>query len=139
MAKLKIILNIFIEISKFIQLRSVNLYFSMTIPLLDGTKDSTLLIKNHINFPKFKIGRYTLSLFAISLTFQWDFINSFYICRNNIIRGLDKSYMRRCLYNSKTDPLCPIFKLKDIVKECGDDYTDVAFKVCWTQIFKEQF
>lgn len=45
------------------------------------------------------------------------------------MRGQDKYYMRRCLYNSKTDPLCPIFKLKDIVAECGDNYTKVAFKV----------
>lgn len=49
--------------------------------------------------------------------------------RNNIINGKDGSYMKKCKYNSKTDPLCPIFKLKDIVGECGDDFSKVAFKV----------
>ena len=63
----------------------------------------------------------------MSAVFNLVFFVSYY--RNNIVNGKDESYMKKCLYNSKTDPLCPIFKLKDIAAACGDDYTKVAFKV----------
>ena len=39
--------------------------------------------------------------------------------------------MKKCRYNSKTDPLCPIFKLEDITAACGDDFSKVAFKVSY--------
>uniref|UniRef100_A0A7M5WXX6 Purinergic receptor n=1 Tax=Clytia hemisphaerica TaxID=252671 RepID=A0A7M5WXX6_9CNID len=79
--------------------------FSKTIPLLDGTKESTVLIKNQIHFPKFKV------------------------TRNNIVHNQKKgSYMKRCLHNEETDPFCPIFKLRNIVENCGDNYTKVGFK-----------
>jgi len=78
--------------------------FSDTVPLLDGTKYSTMLVKNQISFPKFR---------AI---------------RNNIIQFNDSTYLKRCHYNADTDPLCPIFNLEDIVSSCGDNYTDVAYQ-----------
>lgn len=81
-----------------------NYNFSNTVPLLDGTKYSTMLVKNQISFPKFG---------AI---------------RNNIIKFNDSGYLKSCNYHHATDPLCPIFQLEDIIRECGDNYTDVAFQ-----------
>ena len=63
--------------------------------------------------------------------------NSAFSSRNNIIQFNDSTYLKRCHYNSDTDPLCPIFNLEDIVSSCGDNYTDVAYQVCML-CFKRQ-
>lgn len=78
--------------------------FSDVIPLLDGTKYSTMLVKNQITFPKFKA------------------------LRNNLISFNDSSYLKGCLYNKDTDPLCPIFKLDDIISSCGDNYSRIGYQ-----------
>ncbi|XP_066918295.1 P2X purinoceptor 4-like isoform X1 [Clytia hemisphaerica] len=77
---------------------------STNIPLLEGTKHATVLIKNQIDFMKFDVATY------------------------NIPNTNNRTYMKKCRYNAKTDPLCPIFRLQDIVSSCGDNYTQVAFK-----------
>ena len=49
--------------------------------------------------------------------------------RRNIPHDKNESYLKRCTYNPKTDPLCPIIKLGTIVKEAGEDYNKLAYKV----------
>ena len=52
--------------------------------------------------------------------------------RRNIPEG---SRIKSCVYDPKTDPLCPIIKLGTIVKEAGEDYKSLAFKVeCATNV-----
>lgn len=59
--------------------------------VLPGTKEFTVLIKNHVYFP---------------------FYNK---TRSNIIESSSKKYLQRCTYNSDTDPFCPVFKIGYIV------------------------
>lgn len=49
--------------------------------------------------------------------------------RRNIPPDKKESYLKSCTYNPKTDPLCPIIKLGTIVKEAGEDYNKLAYKV----------
>lgn len=72
-------------------------------PLLK-TEDFTVLIKNSVQWPKFKESA------------------------RNIPPDKKESYLKSCTYNPKTDPLCPIIKLGTIVKEAGEDYNKLAYK-----------
>ncbi|ELU13670.1 hypothetical protein CAPTEDRAFT_169132 [Capitella teleta] len=74
--------------------------------LLEDSKKFTVLIKNNIEFPKFKVQR------------------------RNILDDQDPEYLQSCRYNSKseTDRLCPIFELGVIVSEAGQHYSKVAVK-----------
>ncbi|XP_054718190.1 LOW QUALITY PROTEIN: P2X purinoceptor 4-like [Uloborus diversus] len=69
--------------------------------LLSNTKTFTVLLKNFVDFPKFKIKR------------------------RNIPNFKDPNYLKRCNYHPTSDPLCPIFVLKDIVP---GDYEKLALK-----------
>jgi len=75
--------------------------------LLEGSQDFTVLIKNSINFPGF---------------------GSHY-SRRNILENANRTYLRQCIYDAKRNPFCPIFRLGDIVKSAGENYSDVAIKV----------
>ncbi|ODM98124.1 P2X purinoceptor 4 [Orchesella cincta] len=72
--------------------------------LLEGTKDFTVLVKNSIEFPAF----------------------GSYYKRRNIMEGAKALYLQNCLYNPKTDPYCPTFRLGDIVTGAKESYTNVA-------------
>ncbi|KAF8791792.1 P2X purinoceptor 4-like isoform X1 [Argiope bruennichi] len=69
--------------------------------LLSSTKNFTVLIKNFVDFPKFKIRR------------------------RNIPDYYDDKYLKHCNYHPVDDPLCPIFVLKDIVP---GNYDEIAVK-----------
>ncbi|GIX76945.1 p2X purinoceptor 1, partial [Caerostris darwini] len=69
--------------------------------LLSSTKKFTVLIKNFVDFPKFKIRR------------------------RNIPDFKDPNYLKRCTYHHINNPLCPIFVLEDIVP---GDYDQIAIK-----------
>uniref|UniRef100_A0A4W4EFI0 P2X purinoceptor n=1 Tax=Electrophorus electricus TaxID=8005 RepID=A0A4W4EFI0_ELEEL len=71
-------------------------------PCLLAAENFTLFIKNSITFPEFKVDR------------------------SNLVESVDASYIKRCLYHPATDPLCPIFKLGDIVRLSGFNFTEVA-------------
>ncbi|CAL1297777.1 unnamed protein product [Larinioides sclopetarius] len=71
--------------------------------LLSSTKKFTVLIKNFVDFPKFKIRR------------------------RNIPDYYDDKYLKHCNYHRVNDPLCPIFVLEDIVP---GNYDEIAVKVC---------
>ncbi|XP_013875068.1 P2X purinoceptor 1 isoform X2 [Austrofundulus limnaeus] len=71
-------------------------------PLLISAENYTLFIKNSVTFP------------------------SFGVTRSNLVEGIDTNYISQCLYHPKTAPLCPIFKLGDIVKLSGFEFEKIA-------------
>ncbi|XP_063059614.1 P2X purinoceptor 1 isoform X2 [Engraulis encrasicolus] len=71
-------------------------------PLLMAAENYTLFIKNSITFPQFEV------------------------VRSNLVEGVDSKYLKKCLYHEKNDPLCPIFKLGDIVKLSGFTFQEIA-------------
>jgi len=73
-------------------------------PLLLGTQDFTVLIKNSIEFPEFGP--------------QYK--------RRNILDSATNVYLQQCLYNERTDPYCPTFRIGDIVKAAKQDYNAVG-------------
>ncbi|XP_030648807.1 P2X purinoceptor 1 [Chanos chanos] len=70
--------------------------------LLLSAENYTLFVKNAITFPQFKV------------------------VRSNLVEGVDKNYLRTCLHDPVKAPLCPIFKLGDIVRFSGFDFAEVA-------------
>ena len=54
---------------------------------------------------------------------------SFSLNRRNIPSDRDPSYLKKCTYDPDKDPHCPIIKLGTIVKEAGEDYKTLAYKV----------
>lgn len=71
-------------------------------PLLMSAENYTLFIKNSVTFP----------LFGVT--------------RSNLVEGIDANFIRTCLYDPETDPLCPIFRLGDIVKLSGFNFELIA-------------
>ncbi|XP_044079441.1 P2X purinoceptor 1 isoform X3 [Siniperca chuatsi] len=71
-------------------------------PLLMSAENYTLFIKNSVTFP----------LFGVT--------------RSNLVEGIDAVYINECLYDPKDSPLCPIFRLGDIVKLSGFNFTTIA-------------
>ncbi|XP_058482497.1 P2X purinoceptor 1 isoform X1 [Solea solea] len=71
-------------------------------PMLMSAENYTLFIKNSITFP----------LFGVT--------------RSNLVEGVDASYISKCLYHPENAPLCPIFKLGDIVKLSGFNFETIA-------------
>ncbi|XP_075876237.1 P2X purinoceptor 1 isoform X2 [Nelusetta ayraudi] len=71
-------------------------------PLLMSAENYTLFIKNSVTFP----------LFGVT--------------RSNLVEGIDSAYISRCLFHPEKSPLCPIFKLGDIVKLSGFNFETIA-------------
>uniref|UniRef100_A0A3B3WBB3 Uncharacterized protein n=1 Tax=Poecilia mexicana TaxID=48701 RepID=A0A3B3WBB3_9TELE len=71
-------------------------------PLLMSAENYTLFIKNSVTFP----------LFGVT--------------RSNLVEGIDGNYIGDCLFDPKEKPLCPIFKLGDIVKLSGFSFEKLA-------------
>uniref|UniRef100_A0A8C4E9V3 P2X purinoceptor n=1 Tax=Dicentrarchus labrax TaxID=13489 RepID=A0A8C4E9V3_DICLA len=72
--------------------------------LLAAAENFTVLIKNSVTYPKFNLHR------------------------RNILPHINSSYLKRCEFSRTTDPDCPIFRLKHIVSEAGEDFQDMAVK-----------
>lgn len=47
------------------------------------------------------------------------------------MEGVDQAYINRCQYHPTNDPLCPIFRLRDIIEFSGFNYSDIARLVCF--------
>ncbi|XP_055331003.1 P2X purinoceptor 4-like isoform X2 [Paramacrobiotus metropolitanus] len=77
-----------------------------SVPMLQGTETFTVLIKNQIIFPKFGVRRRNI-------------LDSF---------ATNNTYLSGCHYDPVTDPYCPIFRLGDIVRLAGENYTELAVK-----------
>ncbi|KAM9384071.1 P2X purinoceptor 1 isoform 3-T3 [Pholidichthys leucotaenia] len=71
-------------------------------PLLMSAENYTLFIKNSVTFP----------LFGIT--------------RSNLVEGIDADYISTCLFHTEDAPLCPIFRLGDIVKLSGFSFETIA-------------
>ncbi|KAK2827535.1 hypothetical protein Q7C36_018461 [Tachysurus vachellii] len=71
-------------------------------PMLAEAENFTVLIKNSIQFPKFKFNK------------------------RNILSHVNSTYLSKCVFNRKTDPDCPIFRLGDIVSEGNEDFQTMA-------------
>uniref|UniRef100_A0A8C1SEI4 P2X purinoceptor n=1 Tax=Cyprinus carpio TaxID=7962 RepID=A0A8C1SEI4_CYPCA len=48
------------------------------------------------------------------------------IPESNLVESVNQSYINTCLYHPKTDPLCPIFRLGDIVERSGLNFSEIA-------------
>uniref|UniRef100_A0A8P4KGK7 P2X purinoceptor n=1 Tax=Dicentrarchus labrax TaxID=13489 RepID=A0A8P4KGK7_DICLA len=48
------------------------------------------------------------------------------IPESNLVEGIDNNYISKCLYDQEDSPLCPIFKLGDIVKMSGFNFETIA-------------
>ncbi|KAM7374773.1 hypothetical protein PAMP_007412 [Pampus punctatissimus] len=70
--------------------------------LLMSAENYTLFIKNSVTFPLFEVSR------------------------SNLVEGIDAAYVSKCLYDPNTAPLCPIFRLGDIVKLSGFSFETIA-------------
>ncbi|XP_042165223.1 P2X purinoceptor 1 isoform X5 [Oncorhynchus tshawytscha] len=70
--------------------------------LLMSAENFTLFIKNTINFPAYGV------------------------MRCNLVEGIDNQYIKSCLYDPKTAPLCPIFRLGDLVQMSGFNFAAIA-------------
>lgn len=75
--------------------------------LLEGVENFTVLLKNTVEFP------------GCSDPYQM----------RNLPNQVNKDYLKHCRYDADKDPLCPIFRIGDIVKWSGDNFTEVAIKV----------
>ncbi|XP_048043820.1 P2X purinoceptor 1 isoform X1 [Megalobrama amblycephala] len=73
-------------------------------PILWTAENYTLFIKNSITFRQFNV------------------------VRSNLVESVNQSYINTCLYHSQTDPLCPIFRLGDIVERSGFNFSEIAWK-----------
>ncbi|XP_068585609.1 P2X purinoceptor 1 isoform X2 [Cebidichthys violaceus] len=71
-------------------------------PMLMSAENYTLFIKNSVTFP----------IFGVS--------------RSNLVEGIDADYISKCLHEPKDAPLCPIFRLGDIVKLSGFNFETIA-------------
>ncbi|KAM7398486.1 hypothetical protein PAMA_006409 [Pampus argenteus] len=70
--------------------------------LLMSAENYTLFIKNSVTFPLFEVSR------------------------SNLVEGIDGAYISKCLYDPEKAPLCPIFRLGDIVKLSGFSFETIA-------------
>ncbi|XP_048098839.1 P2X purinoceptor 7 isoform X5 [Alosa alosa] len=70
--------------------------------LLASAENFTVLIKNNIRFPAFN-----------------------YI-RRNILPEMTDTYLKKCIFNRRSHPYCPIFRLGDIVTEAKEKFTEIA-------------
>ncbi|XP_056140315.1 P2X purinoceptor 1 [Lampris incognitus] len=71
-------------------------------PLLISAENYTLFIKNSVTFP----------LFGVT--------------RSNLVESVDASYIGKCLHDADNAPLCPIFRLGDIVRLSGFNFDTIA-------------
>ncbi|KAK3524604.1 hypothetical protein QTP70_029910, partial [Hemibagrus guttatus] len=71
-------------------------------PMLAEAENFTVLIKNNIRYPKFNFSK------------------------RNILTHVNSTYLSKCVFNRKTDPDCPIFRLGDIVAEANEDFQTMA-------------
>ncbi|XP_059751651.1 P2X purinoceptor 4 isoform X1 [Balaenoptera ricei] len=73
-----------------------------TPAFLKAAENFTLLIKNNIWYPKFNFSK------------------------RNILPNITTTYLKTCIYDAKTDPFCPIFRLGKTVENAGHSFQDMA-------------
>ncbi|GAU96409.1 hypothetical protein RvY_07861 [Ramazzottius varieornatus] len=73
-------------------------------PVLHGFDSLTVLVKNHIAFPKYGLKR------------------------RNILDSFDDKYLKSCRFHHVSDPLCPVFKIVDIVSFANESFHQLAVR-----------
>ncbi|XP_049646662.1 P2X purinoceptor 6 [Suncus etruscus] len=73
-------------------------------PLLAEAQNFTLFIKNTVTFSRFNFSK------------------------SNVLKTWDSSYFKRCLYNPRLSPYCPVFRIRDLVTQAGGDFEDLALR-----------
>lgn len=53
-------------------------------------------------------------------------ISSHSLPRSNLVEGIDNQYIKSCVYDPTTSPLCPIFRLGDLVQLSGFNFATIA-------------
>ncbi|XP_044540445.1 P2X purinoceptor 6-like [Gracilinanus agilis] len=71
-------------------------------PRLQESENFTLFIKNSIAFPEF----------------------GFF--RTNALETRDEAYFKGCRYDAASSPLCPVFRVRDVVEAAGADFEVLA-------------
>ncbi|XP_040903006.1 P2X purinoceptor 5-like isoform X2 [Toxotes jaculatrix] len=71
-------------------------------PMLTNAENFTIYIKNFVQFPKFKFSK------------------------SNVLETTNKSYLKRCRYDEKRHPYCPIFRLGNIAQRAGHNFLNMA-------------
>ncbi|KAM9371687.1 P2X purinoceptor 4 [Phaethornis superciliosus] len=69
---------------------------------LREAENFTILVKNNIWYPKFNFSK------------------------RNILPTINSTYLKNCIYDSHTDPFCPIFRLGKIVEAAGQNFQEMA-------------
>ncbi|NXS72668.1 P2RX4 protein, partial [Pandion haliaetus] len=69
---------------------------------LQESENFTILVKNNIWYPKFNFSK------------------------RNILPTINSTYLKNCIYDSQTDPFCPIFRLGKIVEAAGQNFQEMA-------------
>ncbi|XP_063171352.1 P2X purinoceptor 4 [Candoia aspera] len=69
---------------------------------LRDAENFTILVKNNIWYPKFNF------------------------TKRNILPTISQTYLKNCKYNAKTDPFCPIFRLRDMVEAAAQNFQEMA-------------
>ncbi|XP_037673164.1 P2X purinoceptor 4 isoform X2 [Choloepus didactylus] len=70
--------------------------------VLGAAENFTILVKNNILYPKFNFSK------------------------RNILATINSTYLKSCIHDVKTDPLCPIFRVGKIVASAGHSFADMA-------------
>ncbi|EMP37095.1 P2X purinoceptor 7 [Chelonia mydas] len=73
-----------------------------TPAFLKDAENFTILVKNNIWYPKFNF------------------------TRRNILPSVSTTYLKTCIYDPKTDPFCPIFRVRQIVEAAGQNFQEMA-------------
>ncbi|XP_074247354.1 P2X purinoceptor 6 isoform X4 [Saimiri boliviensis] len=71
-------------------------------PLLAQAQNFTLFIKNTVTFSKFNFSK------------------------SNALETWDPTYFKRCRYEPRFSPYCPVFRIGDLVAEAGGTFEDLA-------------
>ncbi|XP_055338957.1 P2X purinoceptor 4-like [Paramacrobiotus metropolitanus] len=72
--------------------------------ILHGFETVTVLVKNHVAFPKFDKKR------------------------RNILDSINQTYLQSCRYDPHTDPLCPVFSVAKIVQQANVSLSEIAVR-----------
>ncbi|KFQ18500.1 P2X purinoceptor 4, partial [Merops nubicus] len=77
-------------------------YHTPNPAFLREAENFTILVKNNIWYPKFNFSK------------------------RNILPTINSTYLKNCIYDSQTDPFCPIFRLGKIVEAAGQNFQEMA-------------
>ena len=123
-----LLFDLHVGIYSSIKMYCILVIFPFRIPVLQGTEDFTVLIKNQIFFPIFRVRRYIIFSLQKKKKIKINYKEIF--CRRNILDAFAKntSYLSSCLYHPLHDPFCPIFRLGDIIALAQENYSAIAVK-----------